>query len=143
MSRAYDLLEMAFGYPKLEDKVTALAEPIALHIMKVLTFKDDVNKHKHLDDIDNWLLDIESYPSKAKRQSLVTRYHKWIFTDWVPDQPSAIKRATRKLKQYQNLPNIRSYADSYAIMMKASSRVASDVALKKYSTISDYIKELK
>jgi len=137
------LEEMAFDYNQLENKITGLAEPIVMHMFKSLMFDDATNKAKHVDDIDSWLDDIQFYEPKAKRKTLIKRYHKWIFVDWLGNKNKVTRRVRRLHKQYRNQPIIRSDEEVYDIINDASIKIAKDVALQEFTTITDYIKELK
>ena len=53
------LNEMAFNKKKMEEKISSLENQINLHLIKLLRYKDDTNKQKHINDIMTWLIDIQ------------------------------------------------------------------------------------
>jgi len=138
----FDMInEMAFSMSKLEDKVTNVSEPIVLHIIKLLAFVDDTNRSKHIKGIDNWLLKIESYEPKVKRSVLVSRYPKWIILDWLGTEHKLERTIERRLASYHNLPRSgMSVQQIHTAIKGAAIAIGKDVALEKYTTITDYIK---
>ena len=60
------LYETAKNKSIVEDKIGDKIIPITNHIIKVLKWKDDVNLHKHFDDINKWFMRIQMYKYKYK-----------------------------------------------------------------------------
>jgi len=137
------LNEMSFNYSKLEQIVTCLAEPIIDHLIKVLVFDDPRNRKKHIANINAWLHQIRKKPSSAKRKTLVKRYHRWIFTDWLRSVSSVSNIIEYELTEYHKLDRLRNAEEVYNIIIDASEAIASDIAMDKFTSIGDYIKELK
>ena len=103
------LTAMAFSRSKCQDKITDLSDPILEHLIKVLAFDDPTNLHKHLDDINSWLVDLwEVKPSGFKLKE--KDYYTWLFEEKKAVQSLEVfsKYLRVKFKSYKALPRLRS-----------------------------------
>ena len=103
------LTAMAFSRSKCQDKITDLSDPILEHLIKVLTFDDPTNSHKHRDDINSWLVAVwEVKPSGFKLKE--KDYYTWLFEEKKAVQNLEVfsKYVRGKLKSYEALPRLRS-----------------------------------
>jgi hypothetical protein len=122
------LNEMAFNKKVMEDKIRALEPQINLHLIKILRYKDDINKQKHINDIMTWLVDIQELNfNKAHRKFSKELYFKLLFTEPVTDEYNIqyIKDKEKgRLKSYSTLPKIRTEQETLYMMCKLHKEIA-------------------
>ena len=74
---------MAFSKKECEKKITGLEPQINIHLIKVLAFEDDTNFNKHINDIVDWLLQIQKLDFNKKNN----KFSKSFYFDWLFVKP--------------------------------------------------------
>jgi hypothetical protein len=131
------IFEMAFDRKDTEARITALSEPITEHLIKVLKWADDINKQKHLGDIDSWLYKVQRFKLRKNRKPSNHEYFEWLFTDVVQDE-TTLSRWIKGMYQYHNLPTLRTDDEVYQIIKAIYYKVSFDLETNSFDTITDY-----
>ena len=131
------LSEMAFSKKECEKKITGLEPQINIHLIKVLVFEDDINFNKHINDIVNWLLQIQKLDFNKKNNKFSKSfYFDWLFVKPITDDSNieyVTKTIKRDLRKYHSLK--RKLSDEqvlynlYKIHFKVASLLANDEIL--------------
>jgi hypothetical protein len=110
------LVEMAFDKKTMENKIRGLENQINLHLIKIIRYKDDVNFQKHINDIMNWLFQIQKLDfNKNNRKFSKELYFKLLFEESITnfENTNYIKNLEKgELRRYTNQPIIRNEVES-------------------------------
>ena len=122
------LNEMAFNKKKMEEKISSLENQINLHLIKLLRYKDDTNKQKHINYIMMWLIDIQDMDfGKAGRKFSKELYFKLLFEEPITSEDNIqyLKNKEKgKLKSYSNLEKIRTEKEVMYLLWKIHKQIA-------------------
>jgi hypothetical protein len=132
------LYEMARVRAKTEEKIRNYCKPITNHVIKLLKWRDDYNYKKHLEDIDVYIHRVSEYKYQKKKRPDTTTYYELLFEDRISDLNYLSGIIKYDLKNYHELPVIRSDEQVYEIMKKIMWNIASDLSTKKYKTAEVY-----
>ena len=103
------ILEMAFERSRAESKITELGIPILSHIIKILKWKDVINYSKHIEDIDNWLFDVQRILIKPRSKRFKPEsYYLFLFEEQVKSVLDITQFINRDLRKYKNLKELNS-----------------------------------
>jgi hypothetical protein len=127
IQRTY-IFEMAFDKQTMENKIRGLENPINLHLVKIIRYEDNTNKQKHINDIMNWLDDIQDLDFNKKNKKFSKElYFKLLFEEPFTDS-SNVKYITslenRKLKAYSELPRNCSLQETLIILERIQREIA-------------------
>jgi hypothetical protein len=131
------IFEMAFDRKDVESKITSLSEPITEHLIKVLKWEDDINKQKHLRDIDGWLFKVQRLNLRKNRKPTSHEYFEWLFSDVVQDEIT-LNRWIKGMHQYSTLPVNREDQEVFDIIKAIYYKVSFDLETNSFDTITDY-----
>lgn len=132
------LYEMAKSKSDAEEKIGNLCVPITDHIVKVLKWEDNLNYHKHMNNIDNWFLETLRYTYNKKRPDQKT-FYELLFEDRIDSVDMLNKIIKRTLSDYHSLPVIRkSNEEIYEIMRIMMWEICGDLSKKRYIDFEDY-----
>jgi hypothetical protein len=131
------IFEMAFDRKDVEAKITSLSEPITEHLIKVLKWEDDTDKHKHLRDIDGWLYKVQRLKLRKNRKPTSHEYFEWLFTDVVQDEIT-LNRWIKGMHQYSTLPVSREDQEVFDIIKAIYYKVSFDLETNSFDTITNY-----
>jgi len=131
------LSEMAFSKKECEKKITGLEPQINIHLIKVLAFEDSLNFDKHINDIVNWLLQIQKLDfNKKNRKFTKNFYFDWLFKKPITDEfnidyvSKTIKRDLRKYDSLKRkLTDDKVLYNLYKIHLRISELLARDEIL--------------
>lgn len=133
-----ELFEMAFNRKDAESKITSLGVPIIEHLIKIFKWKDDLNYHKHIGDINGWLYKIQDIYLKGNTKPSANNYFQWIFVDNVRLGEVNIRRTIKALHRYHHLPVLRTDEEVYDIIKAILYKVSMDLPLNTFEDIENY-----
>ena len=128
------ITEVALERYDLEVKITGSGKPLVDHIIKVLRYQDQLNYNKHINDIDDWLSEIENF--KAKKQRVKIKYYvEWVFDERLKSFNKRIKALDKK---YKDCKIIRSDQEVLDIINRIKEPICRDLISNDFSTIKEY-----
>jgi hypothetical protein len=96
------ILEMAFERDHAENKITELALPVLNHIIKIFKYEDEYNNLKHINDIDNWLFNIQRILIKPRNKRFKPeQYFKFLFEEQIKSPIDITNYINRELREYK------------------------------------------
>jgi hypothetical protein len=131
------LYEMARNKSHVEDQIGNFCTPITDHIIKLLKWKDETDFHKHQDDIGEWFLKTLDYKYNKKRPDQET-FYELLFSDRIDSVDKLNKIIKVSLRNYHNLPIIRTNQEVYDIMKPLMWEICGDLSRNKYKDFEDY-----
>ena len=132
------LYETAKNKSIVEDKIGDKIVPITNHIIKVLKWKDDINLHKHLCDINKWFMRIQMYKYQYKKRPKQQTLYELLLEVRINDLEKVNQIVKRELSKYHDLQVIRTNAQVYEIMKVMMWEICSDISQNKYKDFEDY-----
>ena len=132
------LYETAKNKSVVEDKIGDRIVPLTNHIIKVLKWKDDVNLHKHLDDINKWFMRIQMNKYKYKKRPKKQILYELLFEDRIDRLEKVNQIIKRELNKYHDLSSIRTNEQVYEIMKAMMWEICGDISQDKYKDFEDY-----
>lgn len=134
------ILEMVFERDKAESKVTELGLPILYHFIKILKWEDPLNYNKHIDDINNWLTDIQDIKIKPKRKRFKPeQYYEFLFEEQIESVIDITKKInSAKFKKYQILKEINSDIEVYNKLKVIYKQISNDISKNNFTSIEKY-----
>ena len=138
------LFEMAKSRKDAKNLITGLSPQIIKHLVKIFVFNSPENKNHWIDEINNWLLEIDDIYLKPSNKKLDWQtIYNWIVFDSAPHySASYINGLVRRWKktQYQNV-EVYDY-DAEIVwnqILKIIEQVCKDMAEpQKFESIRDY-----
>jgi hypothetical protein len=97
---------MADDRKDAEKTVTGLGKAIFKHLVVVLRYKDHTNQAKHLDDINNWLDEVQDIKLRKGKRLKGADYFTWLYEDRDSDLVNLEKYVRRLDRDYGKLPII-------------------------------------
>lgn len=145
VNRFTDLItEIAFDRKTVMRKIDGLEKQINLHLIKIVRYDDSINFNKHLNDIVTWLIDIQELDVGKKNKKLPEQdYFKLLFSNRFTDESNSkhiIDLEKGSLRNYQNLPKIRTAEETIKIVYEIQKQIAKKLAYNDIYDIEDYIK---
>lgn len=131
--------EMSFHRKDAEGEITALSKPVIEHVVKILTYEDEINYNKHINDINSWLYDIQNILIKKGRRPKQKDYYMWMFDEKIESLSDIELLINIKLIEYHKLKRIRTTREIYDVMKNIYSRLSADLSVKAFKTIKDYL----
>ena len=99
------LIEMAFNKKKMEEKIEGLQKPLNQHLIKIIRYKDETNHQKHINDIMNWLEQVQDLDFNKKNNKFSKDlYFKILFKDPFTDSSNLTI-----LKNWESRGSLREY----------------------------------
>jgi hypothetical protein len=132
------IFEMAFKRSEVESKTTDISYQVIEHLIKTLTWEDDLNYQKHLSDINSWIYRIQSLRLKGNKKPSNYDYYQWMFTDVLHDEETT-RRWIKGLHDYHKLKQLRDYDEVFNIIKAIIYKVSFDLPLNKFEDIRHYI----
>jgi hypothetical protein len=78
-----NLMEMAFQRREVENRITDLANPLVVHLIKILVFPKSAYKDHWIKEVNNWLRTINKFKLKPKnKRPTYAQYNEWIIEKW-------------------------------------------------------------
>lgn len=103
-SARYAIFGMADSRKDAERLITGLGKPLLKHLMVILIYADELNRTKHIDDINNWLREAQDFTLKGSKRLKPSDYYKWLYTDRGAEDLSSLSKKIKILDaSYGNL----------------------------------------
>jgi hypothetical protein len=133
------LHEMSFPRKDVESEITALSHPILEHVIKILTFDNQLDYKKHIVDMTNWLLYVQRLKIKGNKRPKQKNYYMWLFKETIESVKVVdtwIEYGMTDLHKYQRL---RKSDEVYEVMTDMFKRISKDMSVNNFKTIVDYL----
>lgn len=110
------IFEMAFDKRTMENKIRNLENQINLHLIKLIRYEDKINERKHINDIMNWLYQVQRLDfNKKGRKFAKELYFKLLFEEPITDSDNIkylqdLERG--ELNRYTTLAVKRNYEET-------------------------------
>jgi len=136
----YILSEMSFDKKVGENKIRDLSEQILLHLIKILKWEDKINYSKHINDINNWLQQIQDIRINKKLLK-ANRYYRLIYDEPIGDDVLLVdSRIKRRLKNYHSLNVITdNHTDIMNMIHKIIKKVSVDISKNEFESVKNYL----
>lgn len=127
-----------------KNNITALSPQIFNHLLKLFVFNDPQNKNHWINEIDNWLNQIDEIYLKPtnKKPDWQTIYN-WLVFDSAPHySPEFIDLKVRKWKKSEYKSAMVYDYDGTVVLnqiLKILEKVSKDIAGDKFVTAQDYM----
>ena len=136
------ILEMAFERERAESKITELALPILNHIIKLFKYVDEYNYLKHIDDIDNWLFNIQRVLIKPRNKRFKPeQYFKFLFEEQIKSPVDITNYINRELRKYKELKQLNSDEEVYEELVEIYRKISIDISNDQFEGITKYLYE--
>lgn len=133
-----NIVEQAARRAEVESKINSLSFQVIRHLIKVLKWEDQINHHKHLIDIDEWISQIDNLKIKGNKRPTKNDYYRWMFGE--NDTPNYITKQIKTLsKQYGSLRVIRSDELVYQTIRNIMECLAVVLSLDEFVSIEDLL----
>lgn len=134
------ILEMAFERDRAESKITELALPILNHIIKLFKYVDEYNYLKHIDDIDNWLFNIQRVLIKPRNKRFKPeQYFKFLFEEQIKSPTDITNYINRELREYKELKQFNSDEEVYIELVEIYKKISIDISNDQFEGIAKYL----
>lgn len=140
-----ELFEMAETRAQAERIVRGIGDEIVLHLVKVLYWEDDLNKEKHLKDIQTWLNKINRITLKPNNKSIKEKdiYH-WLWDGPFGNGCEWFERLIikKELSAYHDLPRTElSSEELYRKLERICKEISRDISTDEFISIENYLKD--
>jgi uncharacterized C2H2 Zn-finger protein len=134
------ILEMAFERNRAESKITDLALPILNCIIKLFKYVDSSNYSKHINDIDNWLFNIQRILIKPRNKRFKSeQYFKFLFEEQIKSPTDITNYINRELREYKELKQFNSDEEVYIELVEIYKKISIDISNDQFEGISKYL----
>jgi hypothetical protein len=101
------LVEMAFDKKTMENKISALENQINLHLIKIIRYDDELNRQKHINDVMNWLEQIQDLDFNKKNN----KFSKDLYFKLLFKEPFTDSSNITLLKNWESRGSLKDYLD--------------------------------
>ena len=131
---------MAFERNHAETRITELGW-LALSSMIVISkWEDTDNYAKHVDDINQWLFDVQRTLIQPKGKRLKRKkYYQLLFGEQIQTTEGITQYINRGLRGYKGLKVINTDAESYDQLSKIYKSLAKDLSKNQFEGIQNYL----
>jgi uncharacterized C2H2 Zn-finger protein len=137
------ILEMVFKQSYAENKITELALPVLNHIIKIFKYGDSPNYLKHINDIDNWLFNIQRILIKPRNKRFKPeQYFKFLFEEQIKSPIDITNYINRELRAYKSLKQLNSDEEVYEELVKLYKKISIDISNDHFEGVQDYFEEI-
>ena len=134
------LAKMAFERNHAITRITELGW-LALSSMIVISkWEDTDNYAKHVDNINQWLFDVQKTLIQPKRKRFERkRYYQLLFAEQIKTTEGITQYTNRGLREYKGLEVIRTDAGVYEQLNKIYKQLAKDLSNNQFEGIENYL----
>lgn len=133
------ILEIVFKRSYAENKITELGLPILGYIIKIFKYGDNHNYSKHINDIDNWLFNIQRILIKPKNKRFKPeQYFKFLFEEQVKSPIDITNYINRELRVYKPLKRLNSDEEVYKELIVLYKKISIDISNDQFEGIENY-----
>jgi hypothetical protein len=140
MTNLFQLIfEMAMRKSIAEEKITELSIPIIHHLIKIFKWEDDINRNKHINDINSWIRDIQNIKLKTKTGRFKeSDYFRILFIENVPSKQVLTRIIAYDLSKYSYLTVINGDEIVYNKLNDICTKISQDLAKNDFKSINLY-----
>lgn len=140
MTNLFQLIfEMAMRKSIAEEKITELSIPIIHHLIKLFKWENDLNKNKPINDINNWIRDIQNIKLKTKTGRFKeSDYFRILFTENVPSKQVLTRIIDYDLSKYSYLTVTNTDEVVYNKLNIICTKISQDLAKNDFKSITLY-----
>ncbi len=134
------LAKMAFERNHSENRITELGLLVLASIIVILKWEDTDNYAKRVDDINQWLFDvqrtlIQPKGKRFKRQ----KYYQLLFAEQIQTTEDITQYINRGLRGYKNLKETSTDAEVHKQITKIYKQLAKNLSKNKFEEIENYL----
>ena len=131
---------MAFERNHAETRITELGW-LALSSMIVISkWEDTDNYAKHVDDINQWLFDVQKTLIQPMRKRFKEeKYFQLLFAEQIQTTEAITQYINRGLRGYKGLKVINTDAEAYDQLKKIYKSLAKDLSNNQFEGIENYL----
>lgn len=131
---------MAFERNHSENRITELGLLVLASIIVILKWEDTDNYAKRVDDINQWLFDvqrtlIQPKGKRFKRQ----KYYQLLFAEQIQTTEDITQYINRGLRGYKNLKETSTDAEVHKQITKIYKQLAKNLSKNKFEEIENYL----
>ena len=131
---------MAFERNHSENRITELGLLVLASIIVILKWEDTNNYAKRVDDINQWLFDvqrtlIQPKGKRFKRQ----KYYQLLFAEQIQTTEDITQYINRGLRGYKNLKETSTDAEVHKQITKIYKQLAKNLSKNKFEEIENYL----
>ena len=133
------IFEMAMRKSIAEEKITELSIPIIHHLIKLFKWENDLNKNKPINDINNWIRNIQNIKLKTKTGRFKeSDYFRILFTENVPSKQVLTRIIDYDLSKYSYLTVTNTDEVVYNKLNIICTKISQDLAKNNFKSIVLY-----
>lgn len=133
------IFEMAMRKSIAEEKITELSIPIAHHLIKIFKWEDELNKNKHINDINSWIRDVQNIKLKTKTGRFKeSDYFRILFTENIPNKQVLSRIIDYDLSKYSYLTVTNTDEVVYNKLNLIYTKISQDLAKNDFKSIVLY-----
>ena len=134
------LKKMAFERNHGENRITELGLLVLASLIVILKWEDTNNYAKRVDDINQWLFDvqrtlIQPKGKRFKRQ----KYYQLLFAEQIQTTEGITQYINRGLRGYKGLKETNTDAQVYKQLTKIYKQLAKDLSNNQFEGIEKYL----
>ena len=131
---------MAFEKNHAETRITELGW-LALSSMIVISKREDSENYaKHVDDINQWLFDVQKTLIQPKGKRFKRKkYYQLLFAEQIQTTEGITQYINRGLRGYTGLKEIRTDSGVYEQLNKIYKQLAKDLSNNQFEGIENYL----
>ena len=131
---------MAFERNHSENRITELGLLVLASLIVILKWEDTNNYAKRVDDINQWLFDvqrtlIQPKGKRFKRQ----KYYQLLFAEQIQTTEDITQYINRGLRGYKNLKETSTDAEVHKQITKIYKQLAKNLSKNKFEEIENYL----
>ena len=131
---------MAFEKNQGESRITELGLLVLLSLIAISKWEDTDNYAKHVDDINQWLFDVQRTLIQPKGKRLKRKkYYRLLFAEQVQTTESITQYINRGLRGYKGLKETNTDAEVYKQLTKIYKQLAKDLSKNQFEGIENYL----
>jgi hypothetical protein len=140
MTNLFQLIyEMAMHNSIAEEKITELSIPIIHNLIKIFKWEDNINRNKYINDINNWIRNIQNIKLKTKtRRFQDSDYFRILFTENIPSKQVLTRIIDYDLSKYSHLTSINDDIAVYIKLNVICTEISQDLAKNDFKSIDLY-----
>lgn len=141
MANLFQLIfEMAIHKSIAEEKITELSIPIVYHLIKIFKWEYELNKNKHINNINSWIRDVQNIKLKTKTGRFKeSDYFRILFTENVPSKQVLTRIIDYDLSTYSYLTVTNTDEVVYNKLNLIYTKISQDLAKNDFKSITLYL----
>ena len=134
------LEKMAFERNHGENRITEFGLLVLASLIVILKWEDTNNYAKRVDDINQWLFDVQRTLIQPKGKRLKRKkYYRLLFAEQVQTTEGITQYINRGLQGYKGLKETNTDAQVYKQLTKIYKQLAKDLSNNQFEEIENYL----